>query len=127
MSKNLIIKKCTKCGAVVQVLQNCNCSSDCGIQCCGEKMVELVPNSVDAAAEKHVPIYEVKEGELFIRVNHVMEEEHYIEWITVISNDKEITTYFKPGDEPVARCKYIPGSTIYAYCNKHSLWKKEVE
>ena len=36
-------------------------------------------------------------------------------------------TYFKPGDEPVAHCKYVPGSTIYAYCNKHSLWKKDVE
>ena len=24
-------------------------------------------------------------------------------------------------------CKYAPGSTIYADCNKHALWKAEVE
>lgn len=125
MSKELVIKKCNKCGAIIKVLEDCNCP--CGIQCCGEEMKTLVPNSVDAAVEKHVPTYEVKDGKIFIRVNHVMEEEHYIEWISIVYDNKEVTTYFKPGDEPVAKCEYVPGSTIYAYCNKHSLWKKEVE
>jgi len=45
----------------------------------------------------------------------------------LIFDKKEVTRYFKPGDEPVTHCKYVPGSTIYAYCNKHSLWKKDVE
>ena len=69
----------------------------------------------------------VQDGKIFVRVNHVMEEEHYIEWISIVFDGKEKTTYFKPGDEPVAHCKYVPGSTIYAYCNKHELWKAEVE
>jgi len=125
MSKELVIKKCARCGAIVKVLEDCKCS--CGIECCSEEMKTLVPNSVDAAAEKHVPTYEVKEGKIIARVNHVMEEDHYIEWISIVFDGKEVTTYFKPGDEPVAHCKYVPGSTIYAYCNKHSLWKKDVE
>ena len=125
MSKELIIKKCAKCGAVVKVLDECHCA--CGIQCCGEEMATLKPNSVDAAVEKHIPEYEVKDGKIFVRVNHVMEEDHYIEWISIVFEDKEVTTYFEPGEEPVAHCKYVPGSTIYAYCNKHALWKKEVE
>lgn len=125
MSKELIIKKCFKCGAIVKVLEDCHCA--CGFQCCGEEMKTLVPNAVDAAVEKHVPTYEVKDGKIFVRVNHVMEEDHYIEWISIVFNGKEVTTYLEPGDEPVAHCKYVPGSTIYAYCNKHSLWKKEVE
>ena len=126
MSKELIIKKCMKCGAMVQVLEDCTCEN-CGIKCCGEQMQALKPNSVDAAIEKHVPTYEVKDGKIFVTVNHVMEEEHYIEWISVVFDNKTCTKYFKPGEESTMHCKYVPGSTIYAYCNKHSLWKKEVE
>lgn len=125
MSKELIIKKCFKCGAVVKVLDDCECN--CGFKCCGEEMKTLVPNSVDAAVEKHVPTYEVKEGKIFVKVNHVMEEDHYIEWISIVYDEREVTTYFEPGGVPIAHCKYVPGSTIYAYCNKHSLWKTEVE
>lgn len=126
MSKELVIKKCMKCGAMVQVIEDCNCEG-CGIKCCGEQMQILKPNSVDAAIEKHVPTYEVKDGKIFVRVNHVMEEDHYIEWISIVFDNKTVTTYLKPGDEPEMHCKYVPGSTIYAYCNKHSLWKKDVK
>ena len=125
MSKELVIKKCFKCGAIIKVIEDCKCP--CGFECCGEQMKTLVPNSVDAAAEKHVPTYEVKEGKILVRVNHVMEEDHYIEWISIVYDNKEVTTYLKPGDEPIMHCKYVPGSIIYAYCNKHALWKKEVE
>lgn len=126
MSKDFIIKKCKSCGALIKVLKDCT-DQNCKIKCCGEEMTELVPNSVDAAAEKHVPTYEVQDGKIFVKVNHVMEEDHYIEWISIVYDKKEVTTYLNPGDEPVAHCKYIPGSTIYAYCNKHQLWKKDVE
>ena len=126
MSKELLIKKCLKCGALVKVLEDCHCEG-CGIKCCGEEMKALVPNSVDAAVEKHVPTYEVKDGKIFAKVNHVMEEEHFIEWISIVFDDKEVTKYFKPGDEPTLHCKYVPGATIYAYCNKHGLWKKDVD
>ena len=124
--QELKIKKCKKCGALVKVFEDCNCEN-CGIKCCGEQMELLKPNSVDAAFEKHVPTYEVKDGKIYVRVNHVMEEEHYIEWISIVFDDVEKTVYFKPGDEPTTHCKYVPGSTIYAYCNKHELWKTEVE
>ena len=126
MSKDFVIKKCKSCGALVKVLKDCT-DENCRIKCCGEEMTELVPNSVDAAAEKHVPTYEVQDGKIFVKVNHVMEEDHYIEWISIVFDNKEVIKYFKPGDEPVAHCKYVPGSTIYAYCNKHALWKAEVK
>lgn len=125
MEKKFIIKKCKHCGAVIKVLEECKCA--CGFECCGEKMEDLVPNSVDAATEKHVPTYEVKDGKIFVKVNHVMEEEHYIEWISIVMGDKEVTTYLKPSEEATVSYKYVPDSTIYAYCNKHGLWKKDVE
>ena len=124
--KEFKIKKCKKCGAMVKILEDCNCKG-CGIICCGEEMNTLVPNSVDAAIEKHVPTYEIKDGKIFVKVNHVMEEDHYIEWIGIVNEEKEIIEYLVPGKDAIAHCKYAPGTTIYAYCNKHGLWKKEVE
>ena len=123
--KELVIKKCTKCGAMVQVLEECNCP--CGIMCCGEEMKALVPNSADAAVEKHVPTYEISEGKIFVTVNHVMEEDHYIEWIAFVYDNKTVFKYLKPGKEAKAHCKYKKGMTVYSYCNKHGLWKKDVE
>ena len=124
--KEFVIKKCMKCGALVKAIEDCKCES-CGIKCCGEQMKELVPNSVDAAFEKHIPNYEVKDGMICVTVNHVMEDEHFIEWIAVVYEDKEITICFKPGNEAVAQFEYVPGSKIYAYCNKHGLWVKKVD
>ena len=69
MKRELLIKKCMKCGAMVKVIEDCKCGEDCGIKCCGEKMAVLEPNSVDAAIEKHVPTYEVKDGKIFVKVN----------------------------------------------------------
>lgn len=126
MKDNFIVKKCMKCGATVRVLQDCNCK-DCGIQCCGEPMKILVPNTVDAAKEKHVPTYQVYGEKIMVRVNHVMDEDHYIEWIACVNENRERIKYLKPGDEPQVTFKHIPGSTIYAYCNKHALWKCDVE
>lgn len=122
----LKIKKCKNCGAIVKVIRDCICDN-CGIKCCNEEMIELKPNSVDASFEKHLPNYEIENGMLKIKVNHVMEEDHLIEWISLVTDNKEVTTYLKSGDEAVICEKYVPGAKIYSYCNKHGLWMKEVE
>ncbi|MBR1385435.1 MAG: desulfoferrodoxin [Bacilli bacterium] len=123
--KELIIRKCNHCKAIVRVLEDCNCK--CGIICCDEEMKIVKANSTDGAVEKHVPTYEINGDEIIITVNHVMEEDHFIEWISAITDKEEITKYFKPGELPKLKCKYTPNMTLYAYCNKHGLWKKEVE
>lgn len=126
MKNELIIRKCKNCGAMVKVLTDCNCEN-CGIMCCGEAMEELKPNTVDCAVEKHIPTYEKVEDEIFVKVNHVMEKEHYIEWISLVKDNIELTTKLYPEQNAEVRFKYIKGATIYAYCNKHGLWKTEVE
>lgn len=118
----LILKKCLKCGKVIEEIE----SSACDTMCCGDAMVEIVANSTDAAVEKHVPTYEVLEGNMEVKVNHVMEDDHYIMWIKLVYENSEQTIYFKPGEAPEAHCKYEPGMKIYAYCNKHGLWVRDV-
>lgn len=123
----LIVKKCMKCGAIIIAYKDCNCD-DCGIKCCGEEMVVLKPNSEEASIEKHIPTYDVIDGEVVISVDHVMEEDHYIEFIAVVSDSKTYIESLKPGENAQIRINYknINHANIYAYCNKHGLWKNEV-
>ena len=126
MKNELVLKRCKSCGAMVKVLKDCTCEN-CGIKCCGEEMEILVPNSVEASLEKHIPTYEKVEDEIFVKVNHPMEKEHYIEWVALVKDNKEYIVNLYPEQNAECRFKYIPGSTIYAYCNKHGLWKKDVD
>lgn len=126
MKKELVLKKCTECGALVKIIEDCTCK-DCGIKCCGKEMVKIVPNSVDAAVEKHVPTYEVKGRKIVVKVNHVMEEEHFIEWIGIIREGREGIVYLQPNRDAECEFDYEPGSKIYSYCNKHGLWEVEVK
>ena len=118
--------KCPICGNVIEVV-NGDVSR---VRCCGSELTELIANTVDAAVEKHVPVYEVEENEIVVKVGeviHPMEEKHYITFITLVTEDRVIRIDLKPGDEPVVRFPYIPGSTIYEYCNLHGLWKNDVK
>ena len=123
MKNELILKRCTKCGNVIEVLNN-KCD---GIICCGVPMLEVKSNTEECAIEKHIPTYEKVEDEILVKVNHVMEKEHYIEWICMVYENKKIMITLYPEQEAQARFPYIKGATLYAYCNKHGLWKTEVE
>ena len=116
--------KCEKCGNVIELLYG----DENNITCCGEKMTKLEANTVDAAAEKHVPFYEVDGDIMEVRVGevmHPMEENHYIMWIVFVTNDHVYRVNFKPGEKVAARIPYDKG-TLYAYCNLHGLWSKDV-
>ncbi len=126
MKKELIIKKCKKCGALIHVIEDCTCK-DCGMVCCGEPMEKLKSNSVDASFEKHVPTYEKMDDGIFVKVNHVMDKEHFIEWITLIAQDKEYFVTLYPEQDAQCHLPYISGAKLYAYCNQHGLWETEVK
>ena len=116
---------CKKCGNVVSMIVKGGGS----LVCCGEKMEELVPNTVDASAEKHVPQYDVRDDKIVVQVGeimHPMDEDHYINFVALEYGDTIEIHNFKPGDEPVWVFDYQENATIYEYCNKHGLWKADV-
>ena len=45
----------------------------------------------------------------------------------LFADNKEYTVKLFPEQNAECRFPYIPGSCIYAYCNKHGLWKKDVD
>ena len=80
--------RCPVCGNVIEVV-NGDVSR---VRCCGKELVELVANTVDAAVEKHVPVYEVEGNEIVVKVGevvHPMEEKHYITFITLVTEDNK--------------------------------------
>ena len=118
--------KCSHCGNIVAFVEN----KGVPVMCCGQKMDELVPNTTDAAGEKHVPVYEVKDGTVTVTVGsveHPMLEEHYIGFIAIETEQGVQRKTLKPGEKPEAEFALADGDKLvaaYEWCNLHGLWKK---
>ena len=123
MAKKLEIYKCEVCGNIVEVVHG----GVGELVCCGEPMLLVTENTVDAAKEKHVPVIEKIEGGYKVKVGsvaHPMEEKHYIEWIELIADGKAYRQFLEPGQAPEAMFKIEAASvTAREYCNLHGLWK----
>lgn len=118
------IYKCEICGNMVEVVHN----SGGELVCCGKPMKLIVENTVDAAREKHVPVVEKTAQGILVKVGeveHPMLENHYIEWIEVVTANKVYRKYLKPSEKPEALFKLDEEIILVReYCNLHGLWKK---
>lgn len=118
---------CRKCGNLVGMVHD----SGVPLICCGEKMEELTPNTVEASGEKHLPVVTVTDDILTVNVgsvDHPMLDAHLIEWIFVQTEHGGQRKAFKAGDAPHAEfcLKGDKAIAVYAYCNLHGLWMAEV-
>ena len=120
--------KCRYCGNVIEKHH----AGSGEIECCGLGMDELIPNTVDASGEKHIPVVEVKDGVVKVHVgsiDHPMVEEHWIEWIYLELENGGVFHHLNPDEEPFA--EFAIGNqkpvAVYAYCNLHGLWKSEIK
>ena len=117
--------RCPVCGQIVAIVKK----TGAPLVCCGKPMEEIIPGTTDASQEKHVPVYEVKDGKVFVKIGsipHPMEEAHYIEWIALKTKYGNQRKALKPGDAPEAVfciCEGDEVEAVYEYCNLHSLWK----
>ncbi len=118
---------CNSCNNLVAMVNDSGVSPVCR----GEEMTLLVPGTVDASLEKHVPVASVDGDVVKVEVGavtHPMAEEHYIEWIYLETCCGGQIKYLKPGDSPKASF-VLNGQkpvAVYAYCNLHGLWKTEL-
>lgn len=120
--------KCETCGNIITKLND----SGVPVVCCGKPMTELVPGSVDAAQEKHVPAVTVSGNKVSVQigeVEHPMLDEHYIQFIVLETATGFQKKTLKPGEKPVAEFVLADGEkavAVYEYCNLHGLWVKEI-
>lgn len=118
--------KCNHCGNVIVKVVDAGVS----VVCCGEKMVELVPNTVDASGEKHLPVVTVLDNNSIKvevgSVHHPMLPEHHISFVYVETENGGIQVNLKDKPEAVVYLGEEKAVAVYEYCNLHGLWKTEL-
>ena len=118
---------CSHCRNIAEMVYD----TDIALYCCGDKMQELVPNTVEASGEKHIPAVKVGDGVVEVNVgsvDHPMEEIHWIEWVQLVTDKGMHRRFLKPGEAPNVsfRLEDEKPLAVYAYCNLHGLWKTEL-
>lgn len=117
--------KCSICGQIIAIVKE----TSSPIVCCNKTMQEIIPGTTEASLEKHIPTYTINNGIVKVNVGsveHPMTNEHYIEWISLQTNNGNQRKLLKPSDKPYVEFlinKQDKIEAIYAYCNLHGLWK----
>ena len=118
---------CPDCGALLETIHDAHVIPSC----CGMKMDELRPNTVEASGEKHIPAVTIEDGVVSVNVgsvDHPMESVHFIQWVYLKTEQGSQLKHMKPGQPP--KVTFHLGDdkpvAVYAYCNLHGLWKSEL-
>ncbi len=118
---------CEHCGNIVGLIHD----GGVPLMCCGQKMKQLIPGTVDAAKEKHIPVVSIEGDKVTVNVGsvaHPMSSEHHIAWVYVQTDRGGQRKCLKTDSEPsvtFALCDEKPVA-VYAYCNLHGLWMTEI-
>lgn len=120
------IYKCISCGSVIERAND----KESILVCCGKNMVEQKPKTAEMALEKHVPfVQKIGENKVLVKIGeneeHPMTEEHYIEFIEIITKTGIIMRKnLNPGDKPQAEFDISISDIKEAreFCNLHGLW-----
>lgn len=125
--KNTKFYICPVCRNTVEMVYD----TDIALYCCGEKMEELIPNTVEASGDKHIPVATVNGSTVEVNVgveNHPMAEVHWIKWVQLVTDKGSYRKNLNPGEAPhvTFRLGEEKPVAVYAYCNLHGLWKTEL-
>ena len=124
--ERMILYRCNICGNLLAVVEG----SGVVPVCCGQPMEEVEANTTDATKEKHVPVIKRKRCSVYVKVGedpHPMKDEHYIQWILLVTDKGRYRKKLEPGDDPCVEFCLVPDEQVdcaYAYCNIHGLWMK---
>lgn len=119
---------CRHCGNIIAYVNK----TGVPVMCCGEKMQPIVPCSVEASTEKHIPAVFVNGNNVTVDVGsvaHPMGTDHFIQWISLQTEQGNQRKELKPEIKPEAVFVLAEGDkavSAYAYCNLHGLWKKDI-
>ena len=119
---------CEKCGNIVEIID----ASGVTPVCCGQKMTKIEAGTVDASLEKHIPVVNIRDGEVEVlvgSVTHPMTEEHHISWIYLLTDKSAYRRELSPTGEPRAVFALSDEKpvAVYEYCNLHGLWKTDIQ
>ncbi len=118
---------CEHCKNLVGVINN----GGVPMMCCGQKMTELIPDSVESSPEKHLPVVTIENDKVIVEIGsvpHPMSEEHSIVWVYLHTDKGGQRKKLKAGSEPKVKFALLDEKplAVYAYCNIHGLRKTEI-
>lgn len=108
---------CPICGNVILAL------GEAVVSCCG---ITLPALKAEDAEEMDDPAHAIRasydDGEIYARMDHPMEKDHYISFLMAISDNgcQSVTLY--PEGSAEARFRPERVQRIYAYCNRHGMF-----
>lgn len=91
-------------------------------------LVEIHPNTTEAAKEKHIPVIKQDGNDVMVIVGEVMHpmiNEHYIGWVILETKQGNQRKMLHAGDEPILHFALAKGDEVVraiSYCNLHGLW-----
>ena len=105
---------CPVCGNVIRTI------GEAVISCCG---ITLPPQEAEPADEAHAIRLETVEDEYYVTVNHPMTKDHYISFFAAVSDQGVQFIKLYPEWSAEARFKIDRVREIYAFCNRHGLFR----
>lgn len=108
---------CPVCGNVVHTM------GDTIVSCCG---ITLPPLEVEEENTGHEIRVARVESDYFISLDHPMGKDHYICFIAYVTDDKLCVERLYPEQNPESRFPVMGHGLVFAYCNHHGFFCKEV-
>ena len=90
------------------------------VSCCG---ITLPPQEAEETDEEHSIQADVVEDEYFISMRHPMTKEHFISFLAAVSDQGIQFVKLYPEGNAEARFKIDRVREIYAFCNRHGLFR----
>jgi len=105
---------CPVCGNVIRSI------GDAVVSCCG---VTLPVLEAEAADPEHTIHIKTVEDEYYVTVDHPMEKDHYVSFLAATADNGTQFIKLYPEGNAEARFKISRTKAIYAYCNRHGLFR----
>ena len=108
---------CPVCGNVI------HCAGEAVVSCCG---ITLPPLEAEEPDEDHLIALERVEDEEFFSIRHPMTKEHFISFVAYATADRFRLMKFYPEGNAETRLRLQGRGVLYAYCNRHGLFKRRI-
>ncbi|MDD4377179.1 MAG: helix-turn-helix domain-containing protein [Eubacteriales bacterium] len=108
---------CPICGNIITAV------GDGHFSCCG---ITLPKQESELMDEEHSSSIETIEDEYLITMQHPMTKEHYVSFIAYVTLDSVEIVKLYPEQDISIRFRKKKHGVLYAYCNKHGLFRKNI-
>ena len=99
---------CPVCGNVIEA------TGEAVVSCCG---ITLPPQEAEKDDGEHALRVQVTDGDYYVSLSHPMTKDHYISFLSAVSDQRiQLVRLYPEGD---AEARFIIGRVkyVYAYCN----------